>query len=114
MRISDWSSDVCSSDLFNTARTEDFCGLGVHFIGNKNFGHVLLLCPSSPRSGVHVHSVAKCRKWLPAFGGMTMYSVKTYARAVAQAQSNPGPRDRESVEKGKRWYERVKYGGSGI
>src|SRR3546814_12666888 len=84
MRISDWSSDVCSSDLF--------CGLGVHFIGNKNFGHVLLLCPSSPRSGVHVHSVAKCRKWLPTFAGMTMYSVKTYARAVAQAQSSQGPR----------------------
>src|SRR3546814_5133275 len=74
------------------------CALPI-FIGNKNFGHVLLLCPSSPRSGVHVHSVAKCRKWLPTFAGMTMYSVKTYARAVAQAQSSQGPRasDRKST-----------------
>src|SRR3546814_6065688 len=32
MRISDWSSDVCSSDLLSLIATAAVCGIGVAFI----------------------------------------------------------------------------------
>src|SRR3546814_18727211 len=92
MRISDWSSDVCSSDLGEGAHEEAVCGL--------------------PGRGQEA--------WLPQMLQGVPFRVTWRARLcavqgnrrVARADRRPDvPRDRKSVGQGKRGSVRVDLGG---
>src|SRR3546814_17382929 len=110
MRISDWSSDVCSSDLFHhpaTAQSTYFinsnnkCEWLKHRGVNQSTAHEFLLTPDTSDSKApfdRAHIPRPCRE-------------QGRAQIVAKSIAKP---DRKSVVKGKRLSVRVDLGGGRI
>src|SRR3546814_4026977 len=65
MRISDWSSDVCSSDLYHCGKVQDFPSSG--FSPHQSFTRSFFMCDS------HRHHETTTTAAAPAGAGVTFH-----------------------------------------
>src|SRR3546814_7008250 len=61
MRISDWSSDVCSSDLHSVVTTCAYCGVGCSFKAEMRGNEVVRMVPYKDGKANRGHSCVKGR-----------------------------------------------------
>src|SRR3546814_19721671 len=108
MRISDWSSDVCSSDLFSAswARSTLHPYQGGHGGGGRR----------SPRSARWPQGTPRRGWWRASarLGPAQGRPVSTPSHALPGCRLQHGPADRKSVVSGNRVSVRVTLGGSRI
>src|SRR3546814_29110 len=97
MRISDWSSDVCSSDLHNTVQKDSILRLMKNTSDKKNYRRLLAVIQKS--NGRTFEDIAKEH-------GVSIRTVQRWISAYLQ--------DRKSVVQGKSVSVRVDIGGRRI
>src|SRR3546814_19862982 len=102
MRISDWSSDVCSSDLYHELRPFFSGGKGMEDKGLPR-GVVFRRVDGSERSAKCVGGSA---------GQSCLFQALDCVRGVRHEGPGAGREDRKSVVEGKGWAVRVDLGGS--
>src|SRR3546814_11059437 len=126
MRISDWSSDVCSSDLVQTATNESVDGV-TRLVGRPFLVHILIdpgkrtqhLTPSAIETNIGSHRIHDVdSEGFSQFPGTRFKSIRLAGKRADRAEidhiAGELTRDRKSVVEGKRLSVRVDLGGRRI
>src|SRR3546814_15847651 len=117
MRISDWSSDVCSSDLFNFIAFNIACDAIINYVAgalpdvDKSAGSIRYGVRRCQEFGiVNWSKIVKEMQSLVATTGIALDTVFTRKPTELSCVDIDG----KSVVKGKRWSVRVDHGGRRI
>src|SRR3546814_12017117 len=94
MRISDWSSDVCSSDLANVERPMLAVGKDVNAVGHR-LAPMPMGPGDKPRDDSGMYSL-KTKKPVPRFGGR---SAAPFRKSPGGASARPARSDERRVGK---------------